>query len=100
MTNNNTAQDPEDIYNGNIQMSEVDDDEVDDDAVDDDEVDDDEVDDDDDVYYNLLKKYLASADGDLMGARASWCFHWDGFVNTDKMKSQWSEFHKMLETES
>ena len=55
-------------------MSEVDDDEVDDDAVDDDEVDDDEVDDDevdddDDVYYNLLKKYLASADGDLMGAR-------------------------------
>ena len=50
-------------------MSEVDDDEVDDDAVDDDEVDDDEVDDDDDVDYDLLKKYLASADGDLMGAR-------------------------------
>ena len=28
-----------------------------------------EVDDDDDVDYDLLKKYLASADGDLMGAR-------------------------------
>ena len=42
--------------------------EADDDDVDDDEVDDDEVDDDDDVDYNLLKKYLASADGDLMGA--------------------------------
>ena len=51
-------------------MSEADDDDVDDDAVDDDEVDDDEVDDaDDDVDYDLLKKYLASADGDLMGAR-------------------------------
>ena len=49
-------------------MSEADDDDVDDDAVDDDEVDDDEVDDDDDVVYDLLKKYLASADGDLMGA--------------------------------
>ena len=50
-------------------MSEADDDDVDDDAVDDDEVDDDEVDDDDDVDYDLLKRYLASADGDLMGAR-------------------------------
>ena len=49
-------------------MSEADDDDVDDDAVDDDEVDDDEVDDDDDVDYDLLKKYLASAHGDLMGA--------------------------------
>ena len=50
-------------------MSEADDDDVDDDAVDDDEVYDYEVDDDDDVDYDLLKKYLASADGDLMGAR-------------------------------
>ena len=50
-------------------MSEADDDDVDNNAVDDNEVDDDEVDDDDDVDYDLLKKYLASADGDLMGAR-------------------------------